>query len=126
TRIEGLNKQLATRTLVSSEVLEGLDGFVTREVGRFLLKGKTQAVTLHELVGLDGAVETARQQRFAQFADALAAFREQHWDESIAILQALLAVHPDDGPARYYQALCEQHRANPPAQWDAIVRLEVK
>ena len=39
-RMDGLNKYLGTEILVSEEVINGLDGFLTREAGRFLLKGK--------------------------------------------------------------------------------------
>jgi adenylate cyclase len=42
TRVEGLNKYLGTRVLASEEVIHQLDGFLTREVGTFLLAGKSK------------------------------------------------------------------------------------
>ena len=44
TRLEGLNKHLGTRILVSADVLQGLDGLLTRELGAFLLAGKSRPV----------------------------------------------------------------------------------
>jgi adenylate cyclase len=49
-RIEALNKELGTTILISSEVSNQLKGFVFRPKGEFLLKGKTNPVTIFELV----------------------------------------------------------------------------
>ena len=51
TRLEGLNKHLGTRLLVSAEVLHGLEGLMTRELGSFLLAGKSRPIVVHELLG---------------------------------------------------------------------------
>jgi adenylate cyclase len=52
TRIEGLNKYLGTRILVSREVLSMADTFLARDLGWFLLAGKTRPVHVYELGGL--------------------------------------------------------------------------
>jgi adenylate cyclase len=49
-RLEDLNKHLGTQILVSEEVLEHLDGFLTRDLGKFLLKGKLKTTSVHELI----------------------------------------------------------------------------
>ncbi|MGE5285235.1 MAG: CHASE2 domain-containing protein, partial [Actinomycetota bacterium] len=49
-RIEGLNKHLGTRLMVSDEVIDRLTGLLSRELGGFRLKGKTSAIVVHELV----------------------------------------------------------------------------
>ena len=43
-RLDGLNKHLGTNILVSAEVIRDLNDFPAREIGTFLLKGKTQPV----------------------------------------------------------------------------------
>jgi adenylate cyclase len=68
TRIEGLNKQLGTRILASTSILHGLDGFVSRPVGRFLLAGKSKPLELHELVGHSSATDADQIAFHAQFA----------------------------------------------------------
>src|SRR5262249_1807308 len=128
-RIEGLNKFLGTQTLVSGEVLQHLDGFLTRELGTFLLAGKSHPLVVHELQC--HMEESATQQRHlcALFAEALEAYRRQAWDEAVKRFSAIISSPSaqDDGPARFYIVLCEQYRANPPgASWDGVVRIVQK
>lgn len=121
TRIEGLNKQLGTRILVSAAMLDGVTGFVTREVGRFRLAGKQQTLTLHELIG---ATTDASRPPIDQFVDALRAFQTQHWSEAQAGFTEYLQQHGEDGPSRYYLRLCQQYIAHPPpTEWDGTISL---
>jgi adenylate cyclase len=53
-RIEALNKELGTTILISSEVSSQLEGFIHRPKGEFILKGKTNPVSISELVSEDG------------------------------------------------------------------------
>ena len=49
-RIEGLNKRFRTRILASDDVLVGLDDFLTRRLGTFVLAGKSKPLVIHELI----------------------------------------------------------------------------
>lgn len=125
-RIEGLNKFLGTQILVSAEVLQQLSGFLTRELGTFLVMGKSQPLVVHEL--LCRLEESNQQQRSlcALFAEGLGAYRRQAWEEAIEKFSAISssASHTQDGPARFYVKLCEEYREKPPeAAWDGVVRL---
>ncbi len=53
-RLEGLNKYLKTRILVSEDVIAGIDDFLTRPLGRFILAGKVNALAVHELISERG------------------------------------------------------------------------
>ena len=122
-RIEGLNKQLGTRILVSAEVLDQLDEFLTREIGKFLLSGKSRSVVIYELICR--MEESSKEQRnlCAAFSEALAAYRKQSWERAIDRFQALLQGSRQDGPSHFYLKLCERYRKNPPGgDWDGIVR----
>jgi adenylate cyclase len=105
TRIEGLNKLLGTRILVSASVIEGLQGFFSRELGTFLLKGKSQPITVFELVATIDDVSSLDSQwpRFAVlFSKAYDLFKEKQWQKS---LDAFLEIHnsfPTDGPTQFY------------------------
>ncbi len=55
-RIETLNKELGTTILVSSEVYSQLEGFTFRPKGEFVLKGKTNPVSVAELAPGDGSI----------------------------------------------------------------------
>ncbi|NOU21597.1 MAG: adenylate/guanylate cyclase domain-containing protein [Methyloglobulus sp.] len=105
TRIEGLNKLLGTRILVSAPVIAGLPGFFTRELGTFLLKGKMLTVTVFELIG--HVDEIARTQPHWQhlsisFAQALALFKDHQWQQALAEFLAIEKDYPHDGPTRFY------------------------
>jgi adenylate cyclase len=124
-RIESLNKRLGTRILASAEVLDQLDGFLTREIGRFLLSGKTNPVTIHELLcHLEECSEQQRQLCLA-FAQALRAYQKQSWEEAIERFQECLSLSRQDGPSRFYVEICAEYGERPPAEeWDGLVRLD--
>ncbi len=81
-RLEGLNKYLGTNILVSAQVMDQVDGFLTRDMGRFYLVGKSKAVRVHELVcRLENA--TDMQRRICRlFSKALQAYQNQSWEEA--------------------------------------------
>jgi adenylate cyclase len=126
-RLDGLNKYLGTEILVSREVIDGLDGFLTREAGRFLLKGKAQPILVHELLRRASESDEAQKNACAIFAEALHAFRRQSWDEAKAKFQKHTENYGEYGRSNYYLRLCEQYKKNPPGEgWDGVVELEEK
>ena len=82
-RIEGLNKHLGTRVLVSAEAIDRLGGLLSRELGGFRLKGKTTAIVVHELICRLDEADGKQRQGCRVFAEALAAFRGRAWDEAM-------------------------------------------
>jgi adenylate cyclase len=125
-RIQGLNKVLGTRVLLSQEVLEGIDGFLTREVGTFLLRGKTRPLVIHELAGRRESVEEQAITAWHDlFAEALTAFRQAHWKTAIGLFTRLVNTREDDGVSRFYLDLSRRHRQDPPAgDWNGVIRLD--
>ena len=124
TRIEGLNKQLGTRILVSKEVLQGVEGFVTRELGRFLLVGKSKPLSLYELVA--SKQQDKVDKPYADFVTALHAFQARQWHEAASGFEKFMVSYGEDGPSRYYLDLCRQYLASPPIEWDGITRVVKK
>ncbi|HEY7585844.1 MAG TPA: adenylate/guanylate cyclase domain-containing protein [Candidatus Deferrimicrobiaceae bacterium] len=126
-RIEGLNKHLGTRILASEEVAHHLDNFLTREVGKFLLAGKSKPVVVHELVcRLEDSDEP---QRFAcrRFGEALEAFRGRRWEEAEKTFLEVAGSPDGDGPSGFHIDLCALYRKNPPDEsWDGAVRIDKK
>jgi adenylate cyclase len=126
-RIEGLNKQLGTRLLVSAEVVQGLEEIVTREVGRFRLVGKQKSLTVYELMGLREHVTEATDCLLSEFARGLDRFRRGQWNEAAGIFRNTLVQFPTDGPSRYYLGLCEHYLDHPlPETWNGVVALTAK
>jgi adenylate cyclase len=126
-RIQGVNKYLGTRLLVSSEVVTGLDEFLTRPLGDFLLVGKSSPVNLSELIAVK---ESASQQQLwlcDAFARALHAYQIQQWVEACNGFSEILNVIPDDGPAQYFLKLCRQNKWMPSSDsWNPMIRIENK
>ena len=127
TRLEGLNKYLGTRILVSEEVLHQLDGFLTRELGGFLLVGKSNPIVVNELICR--IEDSSEQQRSlcAIFAEALSAYKRKSWKEAIEKLHESLQIDKEDRPSLFYLELCEKYRENPPVEmWNGIVCMDKK
>jgi adenylate cyclase len=127
TRIEGLNKYLGTQILVSEEVIRQLDDFLAREIGTFLLAGKSKPLVVHGLFCPKKDTNEAHQRACAFFAEALMAFRKQSWDEAIEKFDRAGECFGQDGPSAFYVRLCREHRANPPGPlWDGAIHMERK
>jgi adenylate cyclase len=124
-RIQGLNRQLGTRALVSAAAIAGLPDVRSRLVGEFLLYGKTQAVIVHELLAPGSAAGS--EELHAWFADALQFFRQRDWLQARGLLQRILDRKPDDGPSRFYLGQCDLiDPAALAADWTGTVRMGVK
>jgi adenylate cyclase len=127
-RVEGFNKYVGTQIAVSDEVIQGLDGLLTRQLGTFRLKGKGKPLRLHELVNRSEQVEQRQREACAIFAEGLTAFRNSSWDQARAAFQKCIDVTENDGPSQFYLTLCDQYLKTPPSEepWDAVVTLEKK
>ncbi len=124
-RLEGLNKQLGTRVLASEIVVGDLPELRLRPLGRFLAVGKSQPLRLAEIVGRAGEPHDAR--LLDSFAAGLARFELECWSEAADAFAAILAEHPDDGPARFYLDCCRRYQAGTPLPPDpSLIRLEHK
>ncbi|HWP46134.1 MAG TPA: adenylate/guanylate cyclase domain-containing protein [Candidatus Limnocylindrales bacterium] len=124
-RLQDLNKQMGTRILISSEVSDQLEGFLIRELGKFLLPGKSNPVGICELMGRTETCREQQHQLCAIFTMALEAFRRQSWEEAIEKLNEILKIHKNDGPSLFYLKLCKQYQQNPPKEpWDGTVRMK--
>jgi adenylate cyclase len=126
-RIQGLNKALGTRVLASEATVEGLDRFTTRPLGSFLLAGKSNAVSLVELIGAQQDVTAGRTILCQAFAAALGAYRAGLWREAEDRFSGILRSFPEDGPSRFYRERCQHLLLNPPVDaWGPTVRIDAK
>ena len=126
-RMDGLNKHLGTEILVSEEVIHDVKGFLTREAGTFLFKGKAQRIRVHEL--LSRADEAAEMQRKACkiFAEGLSAFRCQSWPQAQEKFQKSSDLLHGDRLSGFYLKLFDHYKNQPPKEpWEGVVELEEK
>jgi len=126
-RLEGLNKYLKTRILVSEDVIAGLDDFLTRPLGRFILAGKVNALPVHELIGERDKAHGGQFLLCETFGRALEAYRKRLWSEAIGLFEEVLEMSPEDGPSRFYLMLCREFLVKPPPDgWEGSVSLASK
>ncbi|MGH7263825.1 MAG: CHASE2 domain-containing protein [Candidatus Rokuibacteriota bacterium] len=126
-RLQELNKHLGTRLLLSGDTVAGLGRFLTRELGTFLLAGKSRPVLVHELVCQRADATADQLSLMAAFADALAAYRDRFWKEACELFRECVRAHGPDGPSLFYAGLCERYAELPSgAPADAIVRMDRK
>jgi adenylate cyclase len=121
-RLQALNKTLGTELLASRETVEGLNEFLVRDLGAFLLPGKTQPTAVVELRGLAEAASAAEHELVRDFSGALAALKACNFAGAVAALTDIVRRSPQDGPARYFLALAERRLVErPDSTWDGIV-----
>lgn len=126
-RIEGLNKYLGTGILASEEVSDQLAGFVFRELGQFLLAGKSKPVLIRELICRDGECGEADRRVCSSFALGLSAFRAQNWEEALELFTATSRIVGRDNPSEFYIERCREHKARPPeGPWSPVISLKDK
>jgi adenylate cyclase len=117
-RLEGLNKAYGTTILVSDEVRSRAgEGFVFRRVDRVAVKGKANAVLVHELVGVRGdAAAEAMRPVIAGYEAALEAALVRDFSRALELLSGL-----EDGPSQVLADRCRTWLASPPpADWDGV------
>lgn len=120
-RIEQLGKELGCYVLASAEVVAGADDVISRELGRFMLKGKRETIVVHELLGLRSAPDAADQDtRARQFALGLAHMHAQAWCAARDAFQEYDARFGPDGPARYYLTQLESLTAADESAWTGV------
>lgn len=127
-RLESANKAFGTRILVAGSTREAAgEGFVYRPLGSILVKGKTIAVPVHELLGRRGDVSPDDRENAEAFGAALGMFRDRRWDAAAASFDAILVRRPGDAAAGRYAALVRRFRASPPAaDWNGAIELDEK
>ena len=126
-RMEGLNKYLGTLTLMTGEThrLAG-DKFLTRPLGRLVLKGFGRAFEVYELVGTpEQRPEFA--DLHAAFATALTEFQAGRLDAAETAFTVVSQRWPADGPTKFYLRTLAELREHPHAgEWTGEVELKEK
>lgn len=99
-RLQSLAKQLGVRIVVSDTLIAGLAEFTTRDLGDYLLRGKSAPERVHELIGRRTQVNETTLSLCDRYAAALAELREGHMAKANAAFDQLRRDFPDDVPTR--------------------------
>jgi adenylate cyclase len=126
-RLEGRTKYYGVGILVGEATRAAAGGILFREIDRVRVKGKDEALTIYEPLGLEAEASAPLLAERDVWHAALAAYRARAWDEAEAALRRLLAAHPECGLYRLYAGrVAALRREPPPEPWDAVTSFEEK
>jgi adenylate cyclase len=100
---------------------------VFREVDRIKVKGKDEAVTIYEPLGLEAQVDRKLQDELKLWNQTLRAYRAQQWDQAEVGLLNLQRINPGcDLYASYAARVAAMRRHLPAAGWDGVTAFDEK
>jgi adenylate cyclase len=126
-RLEGRTKGYAVGILVGRPTRELVPEVVFREIDRIKVKGKDEAVTIYEPLGLAPDIGQNALDELELWNCTLRAYRSQQWDEAELNIANLVHMNPTCGLYRVYAAkLAEKRRDPPPPGWDGVTAFDEK
>jgi adenylate cyclase len=132
-RCESGAKSYGVYTMVTDETrslaLASGSDLVFRTLDKIVVKGRSQPVTVCEILGFQDQVTRARKESIALFEQGLAAYWAENWDEAIRLFTASEAgeEHPDLNPSMIMLARAKALKLQPPdAGWDGVYVMRTK
>ncbi len=126
-RLEGRTKGYGVGILVGEGTRKLVKEVVFREVDRIKVKGKDEAVTIYEPLGLESEIERKVHEELKIWNQTLRAYRAQQWDQVEVNLLNLQRMSPDCGLYQVYaQRAAEKRRNPPPSNWDGVTAFDEK
>jgi adenylate cyclase len=127
-RLEGVNKQYQTYTLVSEFTYElAKNDIEARELDSIRVVGRKEPIKIYELLGRKGEMADHIRLILPHFQEGLNHYKNQRWEEGITCFEKALNLHEDDGPSLTYFERCitfENHP--PPLDWDGVFSIQDK
>lgn len=124
-RLEGANKHYGSHVIVSGHTAEKLDDrFILRQIDLLVVKGKSKAVPIFELIGRASEISAQRKAQIDIFNDALQKFLAREFEAAQAGFAELAQTDP---VAALYHARAFAFRLEPPPpDWDGRFVLDTK
>ncbi|MBU8899397.1 adenylate/guanylate cyclase domain-containing protein [Corallococcus sp. M34] len=124
-RLEGANKAYGSLIMIGPRTYElAREHIEVRELDRVRVAGKTEAVTVYELLALKGGLSAPMRRTVEGYHAALALYREARFADAVTALEALRREAPEDGPTKALLERCREYLENPPAVFDGVANLE--
>jgi adenylate cyclase len=124
-RLEGANKAYGSVIMIGPRTYELAREFIeVRELDRVRVAGKTEAVTVYELLALKGGLTERQRVTVERYHEALGLYRQARFGEAAAVLEARAKEDPEDGPTRALLERCRKYEKTPPAEFDGVANLE--
>ncbi len=116
-RLEGINKQFGTYTLISQATKEQMaNAFPTREISRVEVVGRKEPVVIYEPM-LPEEITAEKQNILDKFNHALKLFYEGNFKQAKNLFAEIAA---KDAAARAYVLKCEELITQPPTNWQGV------
>ncbi|ADO68540.1 adenylate/guanylate cyclase domain-containing protein [Stigmatella aurantiaca] len=124
-RLEGANKAYGTLIMIGPNTYaRAKDAIEVRELDNVRVAGKTEAVTVYELLALKGELTATTRETVARYHEALTLYRQARFAEAAAVLEKRLAQAPEDGPTAVLLARCRNFEKSPPHPFDGVTNLD--
>jgi adenylate cyclase len=124
-RLEGANKAYGSVIMMGPRTYELARDFVeARELDRVRVAGKTEAVTVYELLALKGGLDARKRTTVERYHAALALYRQARFLDAAAVLETLRAEDPEDGPAQALLERCHKYANATPQEFDGVTSLD--
>jgi adenylate cyclase len=126
-RIEGLNKYVGTQILATESLVEDIDIFLTRPIGQFVFVGKTEPLSIIEILGPSNEASGRQSELCERFAEGIDMFMRAHWEVAAGKFESILESFAHDGPSRFYLSQCQQRIGLAPSSADPfVIHMETK
>jgi adenylate cyclase len=127
-RLEGANKAFGTQMMISETTYQGCASLIdVRELDTIRVVGKSEPVTVYELLERKGETTAAVADLVYEFEKALALYKNADFLAAKAAFDRCLDIFSDDGPSATYLQRCQRYIDNPPApDWDGVFALTEK
>lgn len=122
-RLEPANKQYDTLIMIGENTYQMAKEFIyTRPLDLMVVKGKTEPVKVHELVGLkEKPLSNMEEQVLDLYTSAYKLYLNREWDNALDLLNQALRLKPEDGPTKVYIGRCEEYKKNEPDEnWSGV------
>jgi len=125
-RLEGRTKSYGVGILAGEATRVLAKDMVFREIDRVRVKGKDEAITIYEPLGLESEAAAARDE-LRLWNQALRAYRAQQWDDAAVSLLNLQRMNPGSGLyVAYSKKIDLLRRTPPPPDWDGVAVFDEK
>jgi adenylate cyclase len=126
-RLEARTKYYGVGVLVGEATRNAVKDVVFREVDRIKVKGKEEALTIYEPMGLESEMSPEDLDELRMWGQVLRSYREQKWDAADEELVHLRRLAPERGLySLYAERIAAFRRTPPPAGWDGVTAFDEK
>jgi len=126
-RLEGRTKYYGVGILVGEGTRTLVKDVVFKEIDKIKVKGKDEAITIYEPVGLESEVEKKVLDELKLWHQTIRSYRSRQWDQVEVNLLNLQRMNPDCALYELYAKEVAVRRRNPPpAEWAGVTVFDEK